>query len=158
MGTDNYQSRNVRAGIASWYWWIYGVNFIIYLLTSPRIRQAYCRFLSDMICRGGRVEKFRSKVKSETFWAARMENGVGNHQLSQHNNRDTSNIMEGGRRTRTISLSGSGRTTETKTGDDLTKHRAADQLPEKEEVMLLRRRLETLELELSRVKEDIDKA
>ena len=102
------------------------------------------------------MEKFRSKVKSETFWAASMENGVGNHELSQHNNRDTSNIMEGGRRTRMISLSGSGRTTETEDGDDLTKHRAAEQLPEEEEVMLLRKRVETLEL--SRVKEDIDKA
>ena len=98
------------------------------------------------------MEKFRSKVKSETFWAASMENGVGNHELSQHNNRDTFNI----RRTRTISLSGSGRTTQT--GDDLTKHRAEEQLPEEEELMLLRRRVETLELELSRVKEDIDKA
>ena len=87
-----------------------------------------------------------------------MENGVGDHELSQHNNRDTSNIMEGGRRTRTISLSGSGRTTKTENGDDLTKHRAAEQLPEEEEVMLLRRRVETLELELSRVKEPIDKA
>ena len=100
------------------------------------------------------MEKFRSKVKSETFWAASMENGVGDHELSQHNNsRDTSNIMEGGRRTRTISLSGSVRTTETEDGDDLTKHRA-----EEEEVMLLRKRVETLELELSRVKEDLDKA
>ena len=100
------------------------------------------------------MEKFISKVKSETFWAVSMENGVGNHELSQHNNRDTFNI----RRTRTISLSGSGRTTETEDGDDLTKHRAAEQLPEEEEVILLRRRVETLELELSRVKEDIDKA
>ena len=104
------------------------------------------------------MEKFISKVKSETFWAASMENGVGNHELSQHNNRDTANIMEGGKRTRTISLSGSGRTTETKDGDDLSRHNMTEQLPEEEELMLLRRRVETLELELSRVKEDIDKA
>ena len=83
-----------------------------------------------------------------------MENGVGNHELS----RDTSNIMERGRSTRTISLSGSERTNETNVGDDLTKHNMTEQLPEKEAVMLLKRRVETLELDLSRVKEDIDKA
>ena len=83
-----------------------------------------------------------------------MENGVGNHELS----RDTSNIMERGRSTRTISLSGSERTNETNVGDDQTKHNMTEQLPEKEAVMLLKRRVETLELELSRVKEDIDKA
>ena len=102
------------------------------------------------------MEKFRSKVKSETFWAASMENGVGNHELSQHNNRGTSNIMKIERRTRIIS--GSGETNETNVGDDLTKHNMTEQLPEKEAVMLLKRRVETLELELSRVKEDIDKA
>ena len=86
-----------------------------------------------------------------------MENGVGNHELS----RDTSNIMERGRSTRTISLSGSERTNETNVGDDQTKHNMTEQLPEKEVVnlvMLLKRRVETLELELSRVKEDIDQA
>ena len=66
------------------------------------------------------MEKFISKVKSETFWAASMENGVGNHELSQHNNRGTSNIMKIERRTRIIS--GSGETNETNVSDDLTKH------------------------------------
>ena len=30
------------------YWWIYGVNFIIYLITSPRIREAYRKFFKDV--------------------------------------------------------------------------------------------------------------
>lgn len=102
------------------------------------------------------MEKFRSKVKSETFWAASMENGVGNHELSQHNNNGTSNIMEIERKTRMIS--GSGGTKKTYNVDDQTKHNNTEQLPEKEEVILLRRRVETLELELSRVNEDKDEA
>ena len=65
------------------------MNFIIYLLTSPRIRQAYSRFLSDMIWSRGRVERFKSNVKSETFWAVSMENGAGNHALTSHNTLET---------------------------------------------------------------------
>ena len=30
------------------YWWLYGVNFIIYLTTSYRIRRAYGRFIRDV--------------------------------------------------------------------------------------------------------------
>ena len=64
------------------YWWLYGVNFIIYLLTSPRIRQAYLRFLSDIVFQKKKVEKSNEIEKSETFWAVGMENGSGNHELS----------------------------------------------------------------------------
>ena len=30
------------------YWWLYGINFIIYLTTNQRIRKAYGRFLRDV--------------------------------------------------------------------------------------------------------------
>ena len=30
------------------YWWLYGVNFFIYLATSSRIREAYRQFITDM--------------------------------------------------------------------------------------------------------------
>ena len=30
------------------YWWIYGVNFIIYLIKGNRIREAYRKFFKDV--------------------------------------------------------------------------------------------------------------
>ena len=76
------------------YWWIYGVNFIIYLLTSPRIRKAYYRFLSDMICHGGgRVKQSKSSDKLETFWAASMDKGNGIHELTSNHALGTSNVL-----------------------------------------------------------------
>merc|ERR1712179_50662 len=41
-------SNQVKAVLASVYWWMYGVNFIIYLASNNRIRSAYVRFLTDM--------------------------------------------------------------------------------------------------------------
>jgi hypothetical protein len=51
------------------YWWIYGVNFIIYLLTYYRIRDAYCRFIRNMwraLCRKSR--DIRVVSETEAFW------------------------------------------------------------------------------------------
>ena len=62
------------------YWWIFGINFIVYFLTSPRIRQAYLRFLADMLCLRRR-QKNNTEEQSETFWARGMEEGDGNHEL-----------------------------------------------------------------------------
>ena len=62
------------------YWWLYGVNFIIYFLTSPRIRQAYIKFLGDIFCSRRTREKIE---KSDTFWARGMDKGGGNHDLEE---------------------------------------------------------------------------
>ena len=52
-----YESKIIRAVIASWYWWLCGVNFLIYFLTSPRIRQAYTKFLEDIITLSSRTKE-----------------------------------------------------------------------------------------------------
>ena len=38
-------SNQVKAVLASVYWWMYGVNFIIYLTSNNRIRAAYVRLV-----------------------------------------------------------------------------------------------------------------
>ena len=49
-------------------------------MTSPRIRQAYLRFLADIICLR-RKKKDNTEEQSLTFWARGMEQGDGNHEL-----------------------------------------------------------------------------
>jgi len=43
-----YSSYKTKAIFASIYWWLYGINFFIYLATSSRIREAYKKFIKDM--------------------------------------------------------------------------------------------------------------
>ena len=62
------------------YWWLNGINFIIYYLTSPRIRQAYKKFLEN-ISFSRRTKETNEEEQSDTFWAKEMENGCGNHEL-----------------------------------------------------------------------------
>ena len=57
------------------------VNFIVYFMTSPRIRQAYWRFLVDMLCLRRIKKQKNTEEQSETFWARGMEQGDGNHEL-----------------------------------------------------------------------------
>ena len=75
-----YESKIIRAVIASWYWWLCGVNFLIYFITSPRIRQAYTKFLED-ITLSSRTNEKNVEEQSDTFWAKGMDNGCGNHEL-----------------------------------------------------------------------------
>ena len=64
------------------YWWLYGVNFIIYFLTSPRIRQAYLKFLEDIVC--SKITKEKIIVEqSDTYWARGMDKGCGDHELEE---------------------------------------------------------------------------
>lgn len=42
------QSIDIQSGVASWYWWLYGVNFLTYLTTNRRIRAAYRKFFEDV--------------------------------------------------------------------------------------------------------------
>ena len=62
-------SHQIKAVLASVYWWMYGVNFVIYLTTSPRIRQAYVRFLRD-IWRSllKRSKGVKENLESSIFW------------------------------------------------------------------------------------------
>ena len=57
------------------------MNFIVYFLTSPRIRQAYLRFLADMLYWRRIKKQKNTEEQSETFWARDMEQGDGNHEL-----------------------------------------------------------------------------
>ena len=74
-------SLNRKYYITCRYWWLYGVNFIVYFLTSPRIRQAYLRFLGDILCLRRIKKQKNTEEQSETFWARGMEQGDGNHEL-----------------------------------------------------------------------------
>ena len=49
-------------------------------MTSPRIRQAYLRFLADIICLR-RKQTNNTEKQSSTFWARGMEQGDGNYEL-----------------------------------------------------------------------------
>ena len=53
---------------------------MIYYWTSPRIRQAYIKFLEDIIQLRGTKER-NEEEQSDTFWAKGMENGCGTHEL-----------------------------------------------------------------------------
>ena len=51
-----------------------------------------------MIYHRGRAQPLKSSDKLETFWAASMDKGVGNHELISHHTMGTSNsLMELGR-------------------------------------------------------------
>ena len=62
------------------HWWLFGINFIVYFLTNPRIRKAYLRFLADMLCLK-RTQKPKNTEEQSTFWARGIEQGDGNHDL-----------------------------------------------------------------------------
>ena len=72
------------------FWWLFGVNFIVYLLSSPRIRMAYLRFLADMLCWRRTQKQKNTENQSETFWARGMEEGDGNHELEDISSRNNS--------------------------------------------------------------------
>lgn len=64
-------SDGIKAGLASLYLWIDGVNFIIYLFTYYRIRDAYVRFIQDLwrkLCKRSRDNRVISETSA--FWMA----------------------------------------------------------------------------------------
>ena len=62
-------SNKIKAVLASFYWWMYGVNFIIYLSTSYRIRKAYGRFLRDVLRTvSNKSGEVKENVESSIFW------------------------------------------------------------------------------------------
>ena len=64
-------SEETKALLASVYWWMYGVNFLIYLATSKRIRDAYLKFLSDLVSRTRRKradDDINQTVTESVFW------------------------------------------------------------------------------------------
>lgn len=84
------------------YWWIYGINFIIYLLTSQRIRAAFAKFFNDishMICQ----KRLNEKATKDSFWADGMENNDGNHDLTTFSSPENLTLRENWRET--ISMS-----------------------------------------------------
>ena len=54
------------------YWWLYGINFIIYLATNARIRQAYKLFLKDfyefMNKRRFKMDTQQMELSTSQFW------------------------------------------------------------------------------------------
>lgn len=57
-----------QACLASWYWWIYGVNFIIYLTTNKRIRAAFGRFFRDIRDKIYKSAQNEEDEISSNFW------------------------------------------------------------------------------------------
>ena len=100
-----------------------------------------------MICQRGRALHFKSSDKLETFWAGSMDKGDGDHELTNHNTLENP-----------IILAGVGRLNEMD-NDDETKNIATthsshgtEQLTAEEEVILLKRQVEELELQLRRTR------
>ena len=86
------------------YWWIYGINFIIYLLTCQRIRDAFARFFNDislMICQKGKNERGPEEISS--FWADGMENNDGNHDLTTLSSPENLTLRENSREAMSMS-------------------------------------------------------
>ena len=54
------------------YWWLYGINFLIYLATNPKMREAYKRFLKDALkmrlCRNQDKKTNKEEFSSFPFW------------------------------------------------------------------------------------------
>ena len=69
---------NVNAILYFRYFWVYGSNFLIYIVTSERLRAAYLRFLRDVLLAvrkvaGGGNDPSDCQVSSETRrWWSRM--------------------------------------------------------------------------------------
>ena len=102
-----------------------------------------------MICHRGRALHFKSSDKLETFWAGSMDKGDGEHKLTNHHTLgnpinltevERVNEMDNDDETKNVATSQSSHGTE--------------QLTAEEEVILLRRRLQELELQLRGSQED----
>ena len=57
-------------------------------MTNSRIRQAYLRFLVDIVSLR-RKQKRNTEEQSEAFWARGMELGDGNHELEDMSNKQS---------------------------------------------------------------------
>jgi len=64
--SDLFNTTHQRAIIANWYWWIYALNFFVYLLTSRRIRAAYIRFCRDAFRKLTCSDKQEGSIKDDT--------------------------------------------------------------------------------------------
>ena len=67
------------------YWWMYGINFLIYIVTSERLRAAYIRFLQDVrlfVRNVSGSQTSESQVTSETHrWWSKMKE-LGSYQTN----------------------------------------------------------------------------
>ena len=67
---------NVNAILHFRYFWVYGSNFLIYIVTSERLRAAYLRFLRDVLLAvkkaAGGNDPSDSQVSSEPRWCSGM--------------------------------------------------------------------------------------
>jgi len=68
-----FPSKKKRMIIASWYWWLYGVNFLIYLVSSQRIRDAYKKFLQDVFSLlRWKIMEYSGDDNTTTCWGANI--------------------------------------------------------------------------------------
>ena len=58
-------SDSIKAVLASIYWWLYGVNFLLYLTTCKRIRDAYTKFFTDVF---SKKESKKEADETSTWW------------------------------------------------------------------------------------------
>ena len=57
-------SDSIKAVLASIYWWLYGVNFLLYLTTCKRIRDAYTKFFTDVFSK----KEIKKEVDETSTW------------------------------------------------------------------------------------------
>merc|ERR1712105_29716 len=66
------------------YFWLYAINFIIYLLTSKRLRAAYLRFFRDIFqFIGSPTTNLTSTISSTQVWWAAIKNSPVQKQHEQ---------------------------------------------------------------------------
>ena len=70
-----------RKIIASWYWWLFGINFLVYLVFTPRIRAAYKKFLEDLWSVSTSQGRNVTRTEESSCWGARTNDIVAENEL-----------------------------------------------------------------------------
>lgn len=71
MGWNNLR---IRSSFASVYWWLYGTNFILFVTTNSKLRQAYARFLNDLLKKKSPPANLTSQSSTSGQWWPEMKN------------------------------------------------------------------------------------
>ena len=63
----------------SWHWWMYAINFFIYVATSKDFRSVYRLFLSDILESGGKIVRRQQQTDEPKVFAKEKEDIVPYH-------------------------------------------------------------------------------
>jgi len=75
---DQYHQQILQAVTSCLYWSMYGLNFLLYIATSERMRAAYLKFMKDMFCKQRHQETENNT--SATWWAGLYELSFGQNE------------------------------------------------------------------------------